>query len=203
MSSENAPGLVVRREIPGVDEQTPLMQGDIVTGRVAEVAAQQPIQTRSGKWIALIASDTPYEFGTQTHKTTLFVKPISSFENDVAAEQRALIMFGDINGSVAKGHIVQAKVKEQNGVLVVQQLNNLTTHSSIQLAVQTDGKTVLITLLVGLAMFAFIVWTVFDFVASGRFMAMVTGLAGNLLGAPTALLQTAGAPAQFITLQGN
>ena len=203
MSSENAPGLVVRQEIPGVDEQTPLMKGDIVTGRVAEVAAQQPIQTRSGKWIALITSDTPYEFSTQTHKTTLFVKPISSFENDVAAEQRALVMFGDINGSVAKGHIVQAKVEERNGMLVVQQLNNLTTHSSIQPAVQTDSKTVLITLLVGLAMFAFIAWTAFDFVTSGRFMAMVTGLAGNLLDALTALLQTAGAPAQFVTLQGN
>lgn len=183
MTSENTTSLAVRQEIPGINGQTPLVQGDIVTGRVVEVAAQQSIQTRSGKWIALMTSGTPYEFGTQTHKTTLFVEPINAFGNDVAAEQRALVVFGDISGSVAKGHIVQAKVKERNGMLVVQQLNNLTTHSSIQPAAQADGKTVLVTMLVGLAAFAFIAWTAFDFVASGRFMATVAGLAGGLLDA--------------------
>lgn len=184
MSSENSmSNPVAECEALGNRVQTPLVHGDIVSGRVVEVVAQQSIQNASGKWVALVADGKPYEFGTQTHKTTLFVEPITSFSNDVAAQQRALVVFGDISGSVAKGHIVQAKVKERNGTLVVQELNNLTTHSSIQPAAQASGATILIVGAVLLLALLFIGWQVFDFVASGALVSALVGLIRSLFDA--------------------
>ena len=102
MSSENSmSNPIAECEALGISAQTPLVQGDIVSGRVVEVVAQQSIQNASGKWVALVADGKPYEFGTQTHKTTLFVEPINAFGNDLAAQQRALVVFGDISGSVS------------------------------------------------------------------------------------------------------
>lgn len=63
MSSENSmSNPVAEREALGVSAQTPLVQGDIVSGRVVEVVAQQSIQNASGKWVALVADGKPYEF---------------------------------------------------------------------------------------------------------------------------------------------
>ena len=184
MSSENSmSNPVVEREALGISAQTPLVQGDIVSGRVVEVVAQQSIQNASGKWVALVADGKPYEFGTQTHKTTLFVEPINAFGNDLAAQQRALVVFGDISSSVAKGHIVQAKVKERGGALVVQQLNNLTTHSSIQPAAQANGTTILVVGAVLLLALAFIAWQAFGFVASGGLASALVGLIRSLFDA--------------------
>ncbi len=167
MSSVNSmSNPVAEREALGISAQTPLVQGDIVSGRVVEVVAQQSIQNASGKWVALVADGKPYEFG-----------------NDLAAQQRALVVFGDISGSVAKGHIVQAKVKERGGALVVQQLNNLTTHSSIQPAAQANGTTILVVGAVLLLALAFIAWQAFGFVASGGLVSALVGLIRSLFDA--------------------
>lgn len=182
MSNKNSTyDLGIRQAVPEIGSQTPLVQGDIVTGRVVEVVAQQSIQNASGKWVSLVADGKPYEFGTQTHKTTLFVEPITSFGNDLAAEQRAVVVFGDISGSVAKGHIVQAKVKERNGMLVAQQLNNLTTHSSIQAAAQANGATVLIVGAVLALALAFIAWQAIEFVASGQLITTLIELVRSII----------------------
>lgn len=182
MSNENsAVNLAAECTVLGVSAQTPLVQGDIVSGRVVEVVAQQSIQNSTGKWVALVADGQPYEFGTQTHKTTLFVEPIAAFDGDLATQQRALVVFGDISGSVAKGNIVQAKVKERNGALVVQQLNNLTTRSSIQPAAQAGGATILVVVAVLLLALLFIGWQAFNFVASGGLASALLELVNGLL----------------------
>ena len=66
---------------------------------------------------------------------------------------------------------------------MVQQLNNLTTHSSIQPAAQANGTTILVVGAVLLLALAFIAWQAFGFVASGGLASALVGLIRSLFDA--------------------
>ena len=157
---------------------SPLVSGDVVTGRVVEVQNQSVFQTPSGKAVAFIFDRQPYQFGRQVLKSTIFVEPVDAYEDsNGVGNQRALIFNGDINGAIAKGHLVQATVRQRGGALYVRQLNNLTTSSRISATTQMGSGMALILCLLAIALSIFLL-----------FLLVRALMDGSLLGALGALL---------------
>ena len=131
---------------PSVDIQTPLINNNVVTGRVTNVQTQSTFQSALGKFFSLVFDGAPWQLGQQAHQTTIFVEPLSSFAGEGQAVQRSIIFLGDIRGAVCEGNIVQARVRKKRGMLIVSQMNNLTTNSPVVAATQFSQTGLLVLL---------------------------------------------------------
>lgn len=126
----------------------PLVDGNMITGRVVDVQQQSVFKTTAGKAMALIFDGQPWQFGSQVLTTTIFVEGINAYSDSSGFnQQRGLVFHGNINAAVRPGHIIQAKVRQKGGQLYVSRLSNLTTNSCVTPTSQIGGWPIVLAVL--------------------------------------------------------
>lgn len=169
----------------------PLVAGDVITGRIVEVQQQTVFQTGAGRALGLLFENRPLQFAHQDQRTTLIVEPVAVYGNNADAPQRAISIFGDVSG-LSKGHVIQAKVKERNGMLVATQLNNLTTNSTISPSPQVGAGAVKAFTLVAAVVLFVIAATIVCGIADGSLFKGVLNVLSGLIGGLAPFLVCAG-----------
>ena len=163
-----------------------LLAGDIVTGRVTDVQTLTKFQTGASKAFSLIFDGEPVQLSRQTTKTTLFVEPVNAYAAQGSPGScRALLFFGDMNGQVARNNIIQARVKQgRGGSLVIRELNNLTTSTSVRPAAQLHPALVVLVAIAAALCAFWLIGAIVHLLTSGF---LVNGLASLLWSVITAL----------------
>ncbi len=107
----------------------PFIEGKTLYGRVVDIQQGRTFPTDTAKvWNVL--SGEPIQLSHEWVTTTVYLRPVDSFDPDM---ERAVIVYGSLQGAVRPGNIVQVRVAKRRGRLIVKRMVNVTTQMPVEM----------------------------------------------------------------------
>lgn len=140
-------------------------------GIVTEINSNSRFHNRTKKIINSIFNAEPYQFGNTSQYTVIRIEEMD--DSLVAGRRKDLIFYGDIENQINRGDDIEASVITRRNKIIITNLYNYDTNSTVRPSPQIPSGVVWIILLLLIALLIILIVGIVNFVASGALMFLV------------------------------